>query len=225
MMRNTVLAAFAALVAACPLIAGDGSVVFKEDFSDGTYGENPTWTAANPNLPWTVGQDGGQFFVEPTGKIPWDSLRIAIPPLADRSFELQFDVRFRSEEVAGANRFFVILGNSEDNFRGYQLDIAQGTTNNCTLSRIGPDGAQPFAFISEKVGFPENTFVRVKWTRRADGSMSVAIDGQECFSVTDAAYSKFDRLTIGSVSPAQRSAAGTAFTQAFADIMLTAPVE
>lgn len=219
------LAALAALVAACPLRAGTGSVVFKEDFSDGTYGENPAWTEANPNLPWTVGQDGGRFFVEPSGKIPWDSLRIAIPPLSDGSFELQFDVRFRSEEVLGANRFFVILGNSEDNFRGYQLDVAQGTTNNCTLSRIGPDGAQPFAFISEKVAFPENTFVRVKWTRRADGSMSVAIDGQEYFSATDAAYSRFDRLTVGSISPAQRSTSGAAFTQAFADIVLTAPVE
>lgn len=225
MIRNTLLAALAALVASCPLSAGDAAVVFKEDFSDGAYGENPTWTEANPNLPWTVGQDGGRFFVEPSGKIPWDSLRIAIPPLADGSFELQFDVRFRSEEVLGANRFYVILGNSEDNFRGYQLDVAQGTTNNCTLSRIGPDGAQPFAFISEKVAFPENTFVRVKWTRRADGSMSVVIDGQECFSATDAAYSRFDRLTVGSISPAQRSASGVAFTQAFADIVLTAPVE
>lgn len=219
------LAALAALVAACPLRAGNGSVVFKDDFSDGTYGENPSWTEANPNLPWTVVQDGGRFFVEPTGKIPWDSLRIAIPPLAGGSFELQFDVRFRSEEVSGANRFFVILGNSEDNFRGYQLDVAQGTTNNCTLSRIGPDGAHPFAFISEKVAFPESAFVRIKWTRRADGTMTVAIDGQECFSATDTAYSRFDRLTIGSISPAQRSASGAAFTQAFTDIVLTAPVE
>ncbi len=200
-------------------------MVFKEDFPDGTYRENPAWTEANPNLPWTVGQGGGRFFVEPTGKIPWDSLRIAIPPLADGSFELQFEVRFRSEEVLGANRFYVILGNSEDNFRGYQLDIAQGTTNNGTLSRIGPDGSQPFAFISEKVTFPENTFVRVKWTRRVDGTMSVSIDGQEYFSATDTSYSRFDRLTIGSISPAQRSASGVAYTQAFADIVLAAPVE
>jgi hypothetical protein len=225
MMQNTMLVALAALVAACPLRAGSGSMVFKEDFSDGTYRENPAWTEANPNLPWTIGQDGGRFFVEPSGKIPWDSLRIAIPPLADGTFELQFDVRFRSEEVLGTNRFYVILGNSEDNFRGYQLDVAQGTTNNCTLSRMGPDGAQPFAFISEKVVFPENAFVRVKWTRRVDGAMSVTIDGQECFSATDAAYSRFDRLTVGSISPAQRSASGAAFTQAFADIVLTAPVE
>jgi len=223
MMRYLLSTGLATLVVVSSLRAGEGAVVFKDDFSDGTYGENPAWTEANRNLPWTIGQDGGRSFVEPTGKIPWDSLRIAIPPLADGSFELQFDVRFRSEEVLGANRFYVILGNSEDSFRGYQLDIAQGTTNNCTLSRMGPDGSQPFAFISEKITFPENTFVRVKWTRRVDGTMSVTIDGQEYFSATDTAYSRFDRLTIGSVSPAQRTTAGNAFTQAFADIVLTAP--
>jgi hypothetical protein len=183
-----IMLAFAGLTA-----FGAESLRFAEDFADGNLTDNTVWRSKKGSQPWTASDNR----VRPSGTIIFDSLSTSdFKPIESGAFTLRFTVTFNSAEKTGNNRFSVMLRDSTTGGAGYAATIAQGTSNNCSLETIAKGKQTMIAKMAAKnaVTFEPGKAADVVFSRSADGTLSLTVDGTVRMKAVNRDFTRFDSV-------------------------------
>ena len=72
---------------------------------------------------------------------------------------------------------------------GYRLAVRPGGTPALALYRVGASGTVLLAESGDSLEIAAETYHRLRWTRQADGRMSISLDGETVFSPRDRVFS------------------------------------
>lgn len=174
-----------------------GEALLTESFDSSEQAE-VRWTPLKSSQPWQVAN--GEAV--PGGAVIFDVLRTKdFTPVTDGAFDLTVMVRFESALAGGNNRLILQMRDSATS-DGYEVVLAQGTSNNSQIAVIAGSSTSPLTkgLLTKPFTFPVDALTTIRWTRAPGGEMKVSIDGQEYLSGFDERFHRFDVLSIGSRS-------------------------
>lgn len=167
--------------------------LLQDDFSDGNFTSNPTWTVSTGT--WSVSNGA---VTDAGTTIANDYLQTKdFTAISGGVFSLSVDIKFDSTDVTGNNRFYLRLRDSTAGSAGYEVAIAQGTFNNTTFNTLGGATVGTVTKASTAYTFSTTDYINVTWTRDSSGKMTVFVNGSEYMSVASSSISTFDTLQIG----------------------------
>lgn len=98
-----------------------------------------------------------------------------------------FTLKTRLTDHRGDGAAYLIAHQGGANWNGYRLELRGGYDGRAVLSRRGASGYTDLANAPLR-RFAPNLPHDVEWTRSANGAMSVRVDGESLFSVTDTGF-------------------------------------
>lgn len=186
-----------------------------DDFRDGNYTQNPTWTVTSgtfkvdnkgsfTGLRSTIYPPGTQPGQTSTGNPALDILgailnqeqqqntstakyaAIYTPVKVSNEFRIKFD--FASTERFGRMDFGVYQGAGGAN--AYRLAYLPNQKDSLRLVRLTSKGAVVIASYKTTLSLENNRRHLFEWTRDKNGTMAVLLDGQEVMRVADKTITK-----------------------------------
>ncbi|WP_157755537.1 hypothetical protein [Neomegalonema perideroedes] len=186
--------------------------VFMSDaFADGDYTRGTVWTARQGQ--WGVDPANGLRSLRPTAPptvtrrqvSPQELLQALLvgpqslglgpqeaPPNAALIEYAQpignaFTLKTRITDLGGDGAAHLIMHQGGSNWNGYRLELRGGPEGRAVLTRRGASGYTDLANAPLR-RFAANVPHDVEWVRAANGAMSVRVDGELLFSVSDVAF-------------------------------------
>lgn len=175
--------------------------VLQDSFADGDYSRDPAWTIAAGDF-WVDTRSGLQTEVEvshggadqaptqPTTPQPGGETNFATPDHAEiyinRDFSNGFALAMRFSSRSQSGQFLVGPYQGADRDQGYRLVYhPDGGNQGLELVKLRPDGAAVVAAAEEAVDLDDGNLHEIVWTRAADGTMRVSVDGRPVIEATD----------------------------------------
>ncbi len=169
-------------------------VRMEDNFLDGDLTKGTVWKSGNAKEPWQVVDNS----MRPSGNVIFDSISTSdFAPVENGVFDLEFKVRFASQNNTGNNRFTVFLRDSNNRHAGYGATIAQKTSNNANLVRLEKDGKQAELArmkAADAFNFPSDGFATIRFSRDAEGKLQFWVDGKLRMEAVDKEFQAFDRV-------------------------------
>jgi hypothetical protein len=157
-----------------------GTRVFSDDFSDGNYTANPTWTSLQGS--WTVDSNGLHSDTRAAqGQTQGGVAAIALQQGLKNNFGLEFDLA----DLANAGQFEIRVYQGETKESGFRLVYLPTTSPTFALYRSGRSGITQLAQTTNTPALHRETRTRLTWTRDAAGRMVVALDGKTILEASD----------------------------------------
>jgi len=185
-----------------------------DDFRDGNYTQNPTWTVTSggfkvdrkgalTGLRSTIYPPGTQPGQTSTGNPALDILgailnqpaqqtstakyaAIYTPVKVSNQFRIRFD--FASTERFGRMDFGVYQGSGGSN--AYRIAYLPNQKDLLRLLRLTPQGVWVIGAYKTTLSLEDNKRHLLEWTRDKNGVMSVVLDGKEVIRATDKNFTK-----------------------------------
>ncbi|MFM9842084.1 MAG: hypothetical protein ACKVOI_03850 [Dongiaceae bacterium] len=185
-----------------------------DDFRDGNYTQNPTWTVTSGGfrvdrkgafigLRSTIYPPGTQQGQTTTGNPALDILgailnqpaqqtstakyaAIYTPVKVSNEFRIKFD--FASTERFGRMDFGVYQGSGGSN--AYRIAYLPNQKDSLRLLRLTSQGVWVIGAYKTTLSLEDNRRHLIEWTRDKNGVMSVVLDGQEVIRATDKNFTK-----------------------------------
>lgn len=155
--------------------------VFSDDFADGNYTANPTWSVLQGN--WTVDGAGLRSDVPAaSGGQAGGVAAIALPTRLPNAFAMAFDLQ---AFAGGQFELRVYQGAARE--AGYRLVYRADGSPAFAIYRSGSSGIRQLSATTSAQTLP-NGKARIGWTRDAAGVMRITLDGREILTATDSAF-------------------------------------
>jgi hypothetical protein len=199
--------------------------LLHDDFRDGEFANNPSWTLAEGQFTVDFGvglrsvvqpesppraakkeEDAGDLAAAILGSLlrKGDGGGAGSSTKASRAeifvripITNAFAVQFDvfSREAAGRLKLDIYQGDSRGS--GYRIAYNPSATPGLELIRFGSRGASVVETSGEVLGLEDGLKHRIEWTRHGTGTMLLSVDGREQIRVTDRSFKEpFDGLSI-----------------------------
>jgi hypothetical protein len=157
-----------------------GTRVFSDDFSDGNYTANPTWTSLQGT--WTVDSGGLHSDTRaPKGQTQGGVAAIALQQGLKNNFGLEFDLA----DLANQGQFEIRVYQGASKDSGFRLVYLPTSSPTFALYRAGRSGITQVAQTTNTAALRRGDRTRLTWTRDAAGRMVVALDGKTIIEGSD----------------------------------------
>ena len=179
-----------AVLLSLPILPAAAQVT--DDFSDGDFTSNPTWTGTADR--WTIAPLDGNPALRADGTAASDTIYLAIPSEVSRG-RWSFTVAHRGVNLSNFNgaRVFLTANTAEldGNVLGYYLQVGASNSDEVRLYRQDGDPATGRVLLgrsAEPLLEGDSTTLAITVTRSEAYEWVVSVDGSPLFTATDGRY-------------------------------------
>lgn len=160
-----------------------------DNFEDGNYTSNPTWTVQAGT--WSVLTDGGSYRLR-DGDAAGSTSDVITTPLTQSTgtWEFKFRADYAASNATQFLRFYLIASSAAVNTNGYYMYINSDTTAADKRFRLyRRDGAAATLLLNMDSSYTPNTSTRtVRITRTTGNLFTVYLDSVQLGTTTDSTY-------------------------------------